>query len=58
MTAVEWLIEKLNINGVVIPMEIESKAKAMEKEQMESHKYTQGIENLQKVIEELKQQEQ
>lgn len=32
MTAVEWLIKQLNINGTVIPMEIESKAKAMDQE--------------------------
>jgi hypothetical protein len=32
-TAVEWLIEKLNINGTVIPMEIEYLAKEMEYEQ-------------------------
>jgi len=33
MTAVEWMVKQLNINGTVIPMEIESKAKEMEKEQ-------------------------
>jgi hypothetical protein len=33
MTAVEWLIKQLNINGTIIPMEIESQAKEMEKEQ-------------------------
>jgi hypothetical protein len=32
-TAVEWLIEKLDINGVVIPMQIEYLAKEMEDEQ-------------------------
>lgn len=32
-TAVEWLIEQLNINGTVIPMAIEYKAKEMEKQQ-------------------------
>jgi len=30
-TAVEWLVEQLNINGTVIPMAIEYKAKEMEK---------------------------
>ena len=35
-TAVEWLVKQLNINGTVIPMEIESKAKEMEKEQSRS----------------------
>ena len=34
MTAVEWMVKQLNINGTVIPMEIESKAKAMEKQQI------------------------
>jgi hypothetical protein len=33
-TAVEWFVEQLNINGTVIPMAIEYKAKEMEKEQM------------------------
>ena len=33
MTAVEWMIKQLNINGTVIPMEIESKAKEMDMEQ-------------------------
>jgi hypothetical protein len=33
-TAVEWLVKQLNINGTVIPMEIESKAKEMEKQQI------------------------
>jgi len=33
MTAVEWMVKQLNINGTVIPMEIESKAKEMENEQ-------------------------
>jgi hypothetical protein len=27
LTSVEWLVKQLNINGTVIPMEIESKAK-------------------------------
>ena len=37
-TAVEWLVEQLNINGTVIPMAIEYKAKEMEKEQIkEAH---------------------
>jgi hypothetical protein len=35
MTAVEWLVEQLNINGTVIPMAIEYKAKQMEKQQIE-----------------------
>jgi len=34
LTAVEWLVEQLNINGTVIPMAIEYKAKAIEKEQI------------------------
>ena len=34
MTAVEWMVKQLNINGTVIPMEIESKAKEMQKEQI------------------------
>jgi hypothetical protein len=33
-TAVEWLVKQLNINGTVIPMEIECKAKEMEKQQI------------------------
>ena len=33
-TAVEWLIEQLNINGTVIPMAIEYKAKEIEDEQL------------------------
>jgi hypothetical protein len=32
-TAVEWFVEQLNINGTVIPMAIEYKAKEMEKQQ-------------------------
>jgi hypothetical protein len=36
-TAVEYLIKQLNINGTVIPMAIEYKAKAMEKEQIMKH---------------------
>ena len=35
-TAVEYLIKQLNINGTVIPMAIEYKAKEMEKEQIEN----------------------
>jgi len=35
-TAVEWLIEQLNINGTVIPMAIEYKAKVMENEQIKN----------------------
>jgi hypothetical protein len=34
-TAVEWLVKQLDINGTVIPMEIECKAKEMEKEQID-----------------------
>ena len=33
-TAVEWFVEQLNINGTVIPMAIEYKAKEMEKQQI------------------------
>jgi hypothetical protein len=33
-TAVEWLVKQLNINGTVIPMAIEYKAKEIEKEQI------------------------
>ena len=33
-TAVEWMVKQLNINGTVIPMEIEYKAKEMEKERI------------------------
>ena len=33
-TAVEWLVKQLNINGTVIPMAIEYKAKEMEQEQI------------------------
>jgi hypothetical protein len=33
-TAVEWLVEQLNINGTVIPMAIEYKAKEMERTQI------------------------
>ena len=70
-TAVEWQFEqmfnsfeKFN-NGEYTfndylkrNLEIREQAKEMEKEQMETNRYNQSIENLQKVIEELKQQEQ
>jgi len=32
-SAVEWFVKQLNINGVVIPMQIEYLAKEMEEEQ-------------------------
>ena len=45
-TAVEWLIEQLNINGTVIPMAIEYKAKEMEKEQiMDAYRINPNNEN-------------
>jgi hypothetical protein len=69
-TAVEWQFEqmfnsfeKFN-NGEYTfneylkrNLEIREQAKEMEKEQMGTYKYTQSIENLQKVIEELKKQD-
>jgi hypothetical protein len=63
-TAVEWLVDDLcyitdngryiidNIGDVT---DVVNQAKEMEKEQMGTHRYTQSIENLQKVIEALKQ---
>ena len=42
-TAVEWLVKQLNINGTVIPMAIEYKAKEMEKEQL-CYFYIKGVE--------------
>jgi len=41
-TAVEWLVEQLNINGTVIPMAIEYKAKEMEKTQ-QAKEYLKGF---------------
>lgn len=66
-TAVEWQFEQLfnsfekfnngecTFNDFLIRnLEIRKQAKEMEKEQMQTHKYTKSIENLQEVIEALK----
>ena len=58
-TAVEWLIKQLNINGTVIPMEIASKAKAMETKEKLKHQLFIGkvfeILDFDKTVELLKQ---
>jgi hypothetical protein len=56
-TAVDQLIEKMSLEDVCKYSNELAEAKEMEKEQMGTHRYNQSIENLQKVIEELKKQD-